>query len=96
MRYCWGIGREAFRNHHPTMTSADIKAAYAAAGIKVRIRNFTRNFRVCTVNSTRFDHVAAAAVAASLGCTDVLGRPGCNFNQPHELFAYKPGAIVRI
>ena len=78
------------------MTSADIKAAYAAAGIKVRIRNFTRNFRVCTLDSTQFDHVAAAAVAASLGCTDVLGRPGCNFNQPHELFAYKPGAIVRI
>ena len=78
------------------MTSSDVKSAFAAAGIKVRVRDLRIKFRVCTVSGQPHDKKAAASVAASLGCTDVLGHSGAMFLQAHELIAYKPGAIVRL
>jgi len=78
------------------MTSQQVKQAFAAAGIHVRVANQRLNFRVCTVSGDPFDREAASAVAASIGLTDVLARPGGQYNQAHELIGYKPGAIVRV
>jgi hypothetical protein len=84
--------------HHtaPTaMTSQQVKQAFAAAGIRVRVADQGLKFRVCTVNGASFDREVASAVAASVGLTDVLANLGGQYNQAHELIGYKPGAIVR-
>jgi hypothetical protein len=78
------------------MTSATIKTAFAAAGIVVRVRDLKCKFRICPVASVDFDQAAVAAVAKSLGLTDILGRPGAMFNTMREAICYKPGQIVRI
>lgn len=76
------------------MTSNDIKTAFAAAGIKVRVKSLVRNFRICTVDgSAHSDN--SQSIAASLGMTAANGRPGGSINQAHEMFAYAPG-FVRI
>lgn len=78
------------------MDSKQVKAAFAAAGLKVRVADQGAAFRICTTSGADLDQAAALAVTSCLGLTDVRGRAdaGC-FNQPHELFAYKPGAIRR-
>ena len=78
------------------MTSTTIKAAFAAAGIAVRVRDLKCKFRICPVASADFDQPAVIAVAKSLGLTDPLGRLGVMFNTGREAICYKSGAIVRI
>ena len=78
------------------MTSATIKAAFAAVGITVRVRNLKCKFRICPIASADFDQPAVIAVAKSLGLTDPLGRLGVTFNTRREAICYKPGAIARI
>ncbi|AKJ28805.1 hypothetical protein [Caldimonas brevitalea] len=76
------------------MDSKQVKAAFGAAGIKVRVADQGLKFRVCTQNSEPYaDRAAAKRVAASLGLTDVFAAPGGQFSQSHELIAYKPGSI---
>ena len=77
------------------MNSQQVKEAFSAAGIKVRVADHGVKFRVCTASGAAFDREAASAAAASIGLTDVLAVPGGQFNQSHELIGYKPGAIRR-
>ena len=79
------------------MTSAAVKAAYAAAGLKVRVRDCGKTLRICPVGEAEFPKDRVAEVANGLGFTSVLGLPivAYSFNGSRELFAYKPGAIVR-
>lgn len=68
------------------MTSQEIKAAFAAAGIKVRVKACSRTyFRVCTLDGSAHGPASQAA-AASLGLRGADGRPGGLINQPHEMF----------
>ncbi len=76
------------------MTSATIKAAFAAAGIKVRVRDLDAKFRICTLSGEAHNQAASVAVASSLGMTDCLGRAGGTF-EGYVMWSYKPGAIVR-
>ena len=79
------------------ISPADIKAAFAAAGFKVRVRNFPMKFRICPTGSTTFsDRDAVKAVAASLGLTDTRAQAGGLFNGSAEFIGYKPGQIVRV
>lgn len=78
------------------MNSLQIKAAFAASGIRVRVADQGLKFRVCTLGDVAFNKDAARAVAASLGLTDSLAVAGGQFNQAHELVAYKPGAVRRV
>lgn len=72
------------------MTSNDIKAAFNAAGIKVRVANHGAKFRICVLGDK--PHTAdSQTVAASLGLTGTDGKPGGDIQQPHEMVAYKPG-----
>ena len=75
------------------MNSQQVKQAFQAAGIKVRVADLGIKFRVCTLGDVAFNRAAAAAVAASIGLTDVLASLGGQFNQAHELIGYKPGAV---
>jgi hypothetical protein len=78
------------------MTSTEVKATFTAAGINVRVRDLKNKFRICTISGEPHNKTAASAVAASIQCTDVLGRPGGAFLQAHEMVAYKPGSIRRV
>lgn len=78
------------------MNSTQIKASFASAGIRVRVADLGPKFRVCMLGNVAFDKDAASAVAVSLGLTDSLAVAGGQFNQPHEMVAYKPGAIRRV
>lgn len=78
------------------MNSQQVKTAFAAAGIKVRVADQGPKFRVCRLGEVAHDLAASAAVAASLGLTDVLGALGGQLNQAHELTCYKPGVIRRV
>ena len=78
------------------MTSATVKAAFAAAGLSVRVRDLKCKFRICPVVPVDFDQAAVVAVAKSLGFTDPIGRLGAMFNTRQEAICYKPDAIVRI
>ena len=75
------------------MNSQQVKQAFQAAGVKVRVADQGLKFRICTVSGAAFDRAAVAVAAAALGLTDVLARVGGNFNQAHEFIGYKPGAI---
>lgn len=77
------------------MNSQQIKSAFAAAGIRVRVADLGLKFRVCTQGDVAFDKSAAKAVAASIGLTDCLAIAGGQFNQAHEMVAFKPGAVRR-
>ena len=78
------------------MNSQQIKSAFAASGIRVRVADLGSKFRVCTLGDVAFNKEAARTVAASLGLTDCLAIAGGQFNQAHELVAYKPGAVRRV
>ncbi|ALN21939.1 MULTISPECIES: hypothetical protein [Ectopseudomonas] len=73
------------------MDSRTIKAAFAEAGIKVRVRAFPpRTFRVCCLGDVPHDKEASKAVAIQLGLVDASGQPGGNFNQAHEMSVRLP------
>lgn len=75
------------------MNSQQIKQAFQAAGIKVRVADQGLKFRICTVGDVAFNREAASAVAASIGLTNTTAVLGGQFNQAHELIGYKPGAV---
>lgn len=75
------------------MNSQQVKAAFAAAGIKVRVADQGLKFRVCRLGEVAHDVQASNAVCASLGLTDCFGKLGGVLLQPHEMACYKPGAI---
>ena len=77
------------------MTSSEVKAAFAASGIKVRVRNLREKFRICTLSEQPHDQKASIAVASSLGLTSVYGYPGGTF-EGYVMWAYKPGMIIRV
>jgi hypothetical protein len=58
-----------------TLTSNQVKAAFAAAGLNVRVRDLGRQFRVCTLDRSRMKSYDAliTTVCAALGLTDVFG-----------------------
>lgn len=72
------------------MDSKTVKSAFAAAGIKVRVKAFPGKFRVCRVGDLPHDAAASSAALAQIGLVDCFGRPGGNVSQPHEMFAYIP------
>lgn len=80
------------------MNSQQVKAAFATAGIRVRVADLGLKFRVCPLRDTDpdFNQPAALAVGTSLGLTSVLLEAGGQFNTARELVAYKPGAIRRV
>lgn len=63
-------------------TASEVKAAFAAAGVKVRVRNFPRSFRVCTLDGSAIASFQFVAVNA--------GLKGY-VNQSHEMFIHKKG-----
>lgn len=68
------------------MNSQTIKAAFAEAGIKVRVKALRGNrFRICRLNDEAHDKAASVAVCASLGLKDSGGKLGGDFNQAHEM-----------
>lgn len=68
------------------MNSKEIKNAFAAAGIKVRVKAIRGNrFRICRLNDEAHNVEVSNAVAASLGLTDALGKPGATLLQPWEM-----------
>lgn len=74
------------------MNSKQIKDAFKAAGIKVRVANFGKMFRICRIEKPgvdlAHDQLESSKVAASLGLTDSIGNLGGQYNQPHELVTY--------
>ena len=78
------------------LTSKSVVAAFAAKGVKVRVRDLGKKFRICPVSGS-FDLVAVSAIANELSLTNACGLPinRFAFNGATELAAYKPGAIVR-
>lgn len=77
-----------------TLTSADVKAAFAAEGLKARVRDFKQNFRICDVDRKQHEAIVHR-VAVSLGLTRVLGEPGGEWNGDTWFVGYKPGVIRR-
>lgn len=78
------------------MTSNEIKSAFAAKGIKVRVKALHgARFRVCTIDGAPHT-IASQAILAEIGCTDATGIFGGNVNQRHEIFTTAPGVIRRI
>ena len=78
------------------MDSKQVKQAFKQAGISVRVADQGAKFRICTTSGVAFDKEGATDVAMSIGLTDVLGLPGGQFNQGHEMIGYKPGSVRRI
>jgi hypothetical protein len=78
--------------------SQDIVNAFAAHGLKVRVRDLGRKFRICPRDGQAFDLERVSAIANGLGLTGPSGLPITRFvfNGSRELSAYKPGAIVRV
>lgn len=78
-------------------TSQTVKAAFKAAGIRVRVADLGLKFRICPMTDADpdFAKADALAVVAALGCTSSLLDAGGQFNTARELVAYKPGAIRR-
>lgn len=74
------------------MNSTQVKQAFAAAGIKVRVADLGGKFRICRIAGAgvdlAHDKEQSAAVAASLGLYDTAGKLGGQFNQAHEMLAY--------
>jgi len=83
------------------MTSAAMKTALLSLGIKARIRDCGRSLRVAPVKGEWVSREAVISalntIHASHGVTNYAGRgfDSHSFNM-HEVFVYKPGAIVRI
>ena len=82
------------------MNSNQVKAKFAAAGIKVRVADLGGKFRVCRIAKPGVDLAhdkdASRAVAASLGLTDSGAELGGQFNQAHEMVAFKPGVAAAL
>lgn len=80
------------------MNSQQVKQAFAAAGIKVRVADLGGKFRICRMAKPGADLAhdlsASRAVAASLGLFDTAGRPGGQLNQKHEMLAYEQRALI--
>lgn len=76
------------------MNSQTVKAAFAAKGIKVRVRDFGLKFRICDASKALHGD-AMQAVAVELGFTSAAGNAGGQWNTGMEFIAYKPGAVVR-
>lgn len=76
------------------MTSQQVKAAFASAGIRVRVADLGLKFRICPLRDSYpdFDQ-SARRVGASLGLTSSLLESGGQFNTTRELIGYKPGSI---
>lgn len=78
-----------------TMTSAAIKATFAEAGIKVRVRDFCRKFRIVptkyTFNAPAWDRELVSAILNNIGLTTAFGAPISRsvFNGYNEICAYK-------
>ena len=77
------------------MTSKQVKDAFATAGVRVRVADQRNKFRICTTSGEPHDIATSLAVAASLGMTDCLGRPGGSF-EGYVMWSYKPNTIIRI
>jgi hypothetical protein len=78
------------------MNSQQVKQAFAASGVKVRVADQGLKFRICRVGDIAHDKAQTLNIAAALGLTDVMAMPGGHFNQSHEFCGYKPGAIRAI
>jgi hypothetical protein len=76
------------------LTSQDVKAAFKAAGMTVRVADQKLKFRICQVSMEPYDKPRAFAAAAKLGLTDASGKLGGQLNQSYELIGYKPGVVV--
>ncbi len=61
-------------------TAAAIKTAFAASGIKVRVKACRFSFRVCTLDESAHTE-ASLELARSLGLRPFI-------NQAHEMFAH--------
>lgn len=74
------------------MNSTQVKQAFAAAGIKVRVADMGAKFRICRIAGAgvdvAHDQAQSSTVAASLGLYDTAGKLGGQFNQAHEMVAY--------
>lgn len=78
------------------MNSNEIKTAFAAFGIKVRVKALNAGgFRICTVDGSAHGESSQNA-AASILMTTASGTLGGNINQLHEMFAYAPGRFIRV
>ena len=78
------------------MTSDEIKTAFAAFGLKVRVKAlYGRGFRICTIDGSAHGEDSQKA-AASIMMTTASGNLGGNINQLHEMFAYAPGRFIRV
>ena len=77
-----------------TLTSKDIKEAFKAAGIKVRVRDLDNKFRICTLDETPHKP-ESFEVAKRIGLLNCWGLPGAIINQAYEMVGYKPGSIIR-
>lgn len=77
------------------MNSAQVKEAFAAAGIKVRVKDLGGKFRICRIGDVAHVLADSNAVVSSLGLVDVFGKACGMLNQAHELVAYRPEAIRR-
>ena len=79
------------------MNSQQVKEAFKAAGIAVRVADLGAKFRICPASDKAADlGGSAVSVAASLGLTSSLCEAGGQFNTPRELIGYKPGTIRRV
>ncbi len=77
------------------MNSKQVRAAFAEAGIKVRVADQGLKFRIFRVGDVAHDLQASCAVAAEMGLTDCFGKLGGALLQPHEMACYKPGIICQ-
>jgi hypothetical protein len=79
------------KNIETSITSSEIVAAFASFGIKVRVRQFPRFFRVCGLVSTDDVKLAATCVGVETGLVGPNGRLGeCVWNGSREWIGYKP------
>jgi hypothetical protein len=80
------------------LTSEYVKRLFASQGVRVRVRDQRNKFRICPMRGADFPTELVAAIANSIDLTNACGEPirWSSFNGSRELFAYKPGAIVRI
>nr|DAF77071.1 MAG TPA: hypothetical protein [Caudoviricetes sp.] len=78
------------------MTTDEIKKAFAAFGVKVRVKTLRAGgFRICTVDGSAHGEASQQA-AAFIKMTNSAGILGGNINQAHEMFAYRPGKFIRL
>lgn len=70
---------------------SDIIALFRSAGIRVKVCDQGRKFRVYTTPDKPFDKPVALSIVAANGFTNALGEPGGTFLTSYELYIYKPG-----